>query len=302
MLPAALRVRRLLRRDPPAVVHANGVKAALVTALAGPGVPLIWVKHDFSWDGWLASLVARRCDQVVGVSAAVMETFGGRLRERARVVHNGIPAIERDRAAGRELVRDAIGAGDAVVVLVGRFHPAKGQMELVEAAPRALERRPGTRFLLLGGEDPYQLGYARRVRERIAELGLDDAVLVRGHHPDAPAVMAGCDLVAMPSVPDERGMGREGFGLVGLEAMAVGTPVVGYAGGALPEVLGDCAELVPEGDRDALADAIVALLDDPRRRERLAACGSRLARERFSLDATVALMRERYVEAASPAA
>src|SRR5439155_19707616 len=124
----------------------------------------------------------------------------------------------------------------------------------------------------------------RTVRNRIDELGLRDRVLVRGHHPDAPAVMAGCDLVAMPSVPDERGMGREGFGLVGLEAMAVGTPVVGYADGALPEVIGDCAELVPEGDREALAGAIVTLLDDPGRRERMAECGRSLTRERYGLD------------------
>jgi glycosyltransferase involved in cell wall biosynthesis len=301
MLPSALRVRRLLRRDPPAVVHANGVKAALVTALAAPGtgIPMIWVKHDFSWDGPLASLVARRSDQVVGVSAAVTESFRGRVRERVRVVHNGVPPIDRDRAAGRELVRELIGAGGDVVVLVGRFHPAKGQIELVEAAPRVLERRPGTRFLLLGGEDPYQLDYARRVRERIGELGLGDSVLVRGHHDDAAGVMAGCDLVAMPSVPDERGMGREGFGLVGLEAMAVGTPVVGYAGGALPEVLGNCAELVAESNRDALADAIARLLDDPDRREELAARGRALTRDRFGIDATVAGMKERYAEAAS---
>jgi len=299
MLPSAARIRRLLRGDPPAVIHANGVKAALVTALARPDAPVIWVKHDFSWDGALAALVARRCAQVVGVSAAVTGTFRGRLRERVRVVHNGLPPIERDRTIGRELVERLIGPGGPVVILVGRFHPAKGQMELVETARAVLERRPDVRFLLLGGDDPYQLEYARRVRERIAELRLGDTVLVRAHHPDAPAVVAGCDLAVMPSVPDERGMGREGFGLVGLEAMTVGTPVAGYAGGALPEVLGECAELVPEGDRTALADAIVALLDDADRRERLAACGRDLARNRFSLDSTVALMRERYVEAAS---
>ena len=172
----------------------------------------------------------------------------------------------------------------------------------MEAAPRVLERRPGTRFLLLGGEDPYQLEYARRVRERIRELDLGDAIVVRGHHDDAPAVMSGCDIVAMPSGPDERGMGREGFGLVGIEAMAVGTPVVGYADGALPEVLGDCAELVPAGDRAAFADAIVALAADGARRAELARCGAELAKGRYTLDATVAGMRERYVEAASSGA
>jgi glycosyltransferase involved in cell wall biosynthesis len=194
------------------------------------------------------------------------------------------------------------GGADEVVVLVGRLHPAKGQIELVEAAARVLERRPGTRFLLLGGEDPYQPDYARAVRDRIAQLGLADAVLLPGHHADAPGVMAGCDLVAMPSVPDERGMGREGFGLVGLEAMAVGTPVVGYDGGALPEVLDGRAVLVREGDRSALADAIVAVLGDRDRRTRLAEDGRAYVRERFGLDATVAGMRASYAEAASTGA
>ena len=84
MLASALRVRRLINRDPPAVIHANGVKAALVAALARPRAPVLWVKHDFSWDGPLAALVARRCARVVGVSAAVTETFGAGLRERVR--------------------------------------------------------------------------------------------------------------------------------------------------------------------------------------------------------------------------
>lgn len=300
LLASAMRVRRLLGARPQAVVHANGVKAALVTALATPGlgIPIVWVKHDFSWDGPLARGVAARCDQVVGVSAAVTATFR-RGRERVRVVHNGIPPIERDRDAARELVRALVGGDGDVVVLVGRLHPAKGQAELVEAAPRVLERRPGTRFLLLGGDDPHELAYGRRVRARIAELGLERDVAVRGHHPDAPGVIAGCDLLAMPSGPDERGMGREGFGIVGIEAMAVGTPVVGYAGGALPEVLGDCAVLVPEGDREALSAAILELLEDPARRAELATRGRQLARERYSLEATVSAMRERYAEAAS---
>jgi glycosyltransferase involved in cell wall biosynthesis len=186
-----------------------------------------------------------------------------------------------------------------VVALVGRLHPAKGQSELVEAAPRVLEHRPGTRFLLLGGEDPHQAAYARQVRSRIRELGLDQAVTLCGHHPHAPAVMAGCQVVAVPSMPDERGMGREGFGLVGVEAMAVGTPVVGYADGALPEVLGDAADLVAAGDRTALSEAIVALLDDAERRTRMAKRGRELVHRRYGIDATVAGMRERYLEAAS---
>ena len=300
MLRSAWRLRRLLRSGPPAAIHANGVKAALVSVLATPrmGIPVIWVKHGFSWDGPLARAVASRCDQVVAVSEAVTATFRGRQRARVHVVHNGTPPLVRDRRAGRELVRALVGGDGEVVALIGRLHHDKGQIELVEAAPRVLERRPGTRFLLLGGEDPSVPEYARAVRARVEELRLGESLALRGHHPDAPGVMAGADLVVLPSVPDSRGTGREGFGLVALEAMAVGTPVVGYAGGALPEVLGDCAELVPEGDRGALADAIVALLDDPARREELARRGRERVATRFTIDATVAGMRERYRAAA----
>ena len=231
-----------------------------------------------------------------------MNVASGPSQEKSCLIQTiGIPPIAADRAAGRELVRELLdGANpDDVVILVGRLHPAKGHIELVEAVPRVLERRPQTRFLLLGGEDPYQLPYARRVRERVTELGIDHAVAFQPHHEDAPTVIAGCAVAVMPSVPDERGMGREGFGLVGLEAMAVGTPVVAYAAGALPEVLGDCAEMVPEGDRAALADTVVRLLDDPQRREELVACGTEMMRTRFSLESTVAGMVERYRDAAS---
>ncbi|MGI8624694.1 MAG: glycosyltransferase, partial [Solirubrobacteraceae bacterium] len=74
LLTGAWRLRCRLLARPPAVVHANGVKAALVSALAlaGTGVPVLWVKHDFSWDGPLARIVATGCAEVVGVSAAVL--------------------------------------------------------------------------------------------------------------------------------------------------------------------------------------------------------------------------------------
>jgi glycosyltransferase involved in cell wall biosynthesis len=302
MLLSAWKLRRLLRASRPAAIHANGVKAALVSALANArtGTPLIWVKHDFSWDGPLARAIAAGCTQVVGVSEAVTATFRGRARERVQVVHNGVPALVRHRDAGRELVRGLVGGEGPVVALVGRLHPAKGQIELVDAAPRILERHPEARFLLLGGEDRSQVDYARAVRARIAQLGLAGAVIARAHHPDPAGVMAGADVVALPSMPDGRGGGREGFGLVGIEAMAVGTPVVAYAGGALPEVLGDCAELVQEGDRDALADAIAGLLADGARRAELAACGREHV-ERFRIAATVDAMRAVYRTATTSA-
>ena len=79
-------------------------------------------------------------------------------------------------------------------------------------------------------------------------------------------------MVATPSVPAERG-NTESFSLVALEAMLVGTPVVGYAEGGIPEVVGPCGLLVPTGDRHALRNALLRALRDDQLRSRLARCG-----------------------------
>jgi hypothetical protein len=125
LVRSAWRLRRLLVRDRPALVHANGIKAAVVAALAtiGTGIGVIWVKHDLSFDRSLARLVALRCRLVIGVSAAATRIFRRRLRRKVRIVPNGLPPIAVDRDRGRELVGETLGVGsNPVVALVGRLN------------------------------------------------------------------------------------------------------------------------------------------------------------------------------------
>ena len=105
-------------------------------------------------------------------------------------------------------------------------------------------------------------------------------------------------MLVIPSVTSRGGLGKEGFSLVALEAMGVGTPVVAYDYGGPPEVLGECGLLVPPGDRDALAEALLRVLEDGAAR----AAGRvrrRRASERFSLSAMIEAMENRYREAAA---
>jgi glycosyltransferase involved in cell wall biosynthesis len=92
---------------------------------------------------------------------------------------------------------------------------------------------------------------------------------------------------------DASGMGAEGFGLVAVEAMAVGTPVVAFAAGALPEVLGDCGVLVPVGDVAALAGAVSEILTDDLRSAELARCGRERAAQ-FDPAASAAALVDTY--------
>jgi glycosyltransferase involved in cell wall biosynthesis len=299
--PSAVKLRRAIRRAKPDVVHANGVKAAVVcaAALTGSGVPWIWLKHDFSWDGRLANLVAARATQVVAVSEAVTETFEGDMRQKVHVVHNGLPELHADREQGRARLHSLLpGEVTEVVSLVARVDPTKGHRELIAILPELLEARPGLHVAFIGAEHFPHLEYAEELTAEIARAGLERAATFVGFQDDAVALIAGSDLVAIPSTIGERGLGREGFPYAGLEAMAVGTPVVAYAHGGLPEMLGDCGRLVPPGDRDALRDGILDLLGDPRAYEQAAACGRARVKERFSLDGMVEAMRERYREAA----
>ena len=291
----AARLARGLRRHPPAVIHANGVKAALVAVLARPRAPIVWVKHDFSWDGPLVRLIAARCRRVVAVSHAVGAPLAAAGVD-VTVVHNGIPEPDIDGDRGRRTARALAGGGSGpLLALVGRLDAVKGQLELVEAMPELLVRAPGLRALLIG-DAGRRTGYAERVRRRIAELGLGEVVRLTGPRQDALEILAGCDVTAVLGLPDERGMGREGFGLVAVEAMAVGTPVVAYAAGALPEVVADGGVLVPAGDRRGLVEAVARVLAEPGLAAEICARGHARARQEFRIEQTVAAMRTVYAE------
>jgi len=295
---SALRLRRLLRRHRPAVVHANGIKAAIVSVLAtfGTGLPVVWVKHDFTWDGRLARLLARRCRAIIGVSAAVVETFGSMSSDgKIHVVYNGLPVVKPDRERGRRLVAEALGLEPTIVIgLVGRLDRDKGQHELVAVLPEIVRRAPEVRVALVGAENPARPEYAAELRSAVVREGLTEVVSFLGFREDALELISGFDVVVVPSVPDERGLGREGFGYVGLEGFAVGTPVVAYDDGALRETLADCALLVPAGDRAALTAALLQVLDDAGLRARLVDCGRKRLEGRFSAETMVETMKERY--------
>jgi glycosyltransferase involved in cell wall biosynthesis len=300
LLRSALRLRRLLGDKPPQLVHANGVKAALVAALAlvGKRIPLVWVKHDLSFDRSLARVLATRCRLVVGVSGAAVSIFTGRTRRKVRVVPNALPRGEVDRPAARTRLLELLGLTEPAVVvgLIGRLYRMKGQHELVEIVPAVLERVPGLHVAFLGGVDDSVPEYAAALRRRVTQLGLDGAVTLLGHRDDAAELAGGLDALVVPSVPAERG-NREAFSLVALEAMAAGTPVVGYAEGGLPEVLGSCALLVPTGDRAALRDALTRVLQDDKLGRRLAACGRKRVADRYTLEAMLESLQDCYREA-----
>jgi phosphatidyl-myo-inositol alpha-mannosyltransferase len=151
------------------------------------------------------------------------------------------------------------------VLFLGRYdEPRKGMAVLLDALPKVVERFPDVQLLIVGRGDEDQLrGQAGEMIRYIRFLGLvDDAAKA--------SAMRSADVYCAPNI------GGESFGIVLVEAMAAGTPVVASDLDAFRRVLrdGEVGSLVPVGDGAALADALIAVLENDVLRERYVAAGS----------------------------
>jgi glycosyltransferase involved in cell wall biosynthesis len=165
-----------------------------------------------------------------------------------------------------------------LICCVANVLPRKGQASLIEALPRVRAQVPGARLALVGRVDDE--GYARRLQERAAELGIGDDVYFSGYREDALPYIANADVFALAST-------TEGASMVLVEAMACGVPVVSADCPVGPrELLGDgrYGLLVPVGDVPAMAEALTAALTDPELRAALSESGRQRA-EAFSPEA-----------------
>ncbi len=146
------------------------------------------------------------------------------------------------------------------LLAVGTIEPRKDYPGLVRAFARVAADRPDV-ALVVAGADGWG---ATAFHDAVASSPVGNRVLQLGYVPDDALAqwLAGAVALAFPSV-------YEGFGLPPLEAMAAGVPVVATSAGAVPEVVGDAADLVPPGDVEALAEALAHVLDDDRHRAAL---------------------------------
>ena len=224
----------------------------------------------------------RRADAVICCSEFIRGQFVRHVEypaNRTFVVPNGVD-LERFRSGDRAAVRARLGIPDneVVILFVGQVNEAKGLLHLVKAF-RGLAPDWGARLVvagssgLWGGADTWQgqTSYERRVAE--AAQGLPVTFLGKTPQAEMPGVYQAADIFVCPSVWDEP------FGMVALEAMACGLPVVASQTGGLPEFILDglTGFLVAAADAKALASRIEVLLGDGRLRERMGREGSRKA-------------------------
>jgi glycosyltransferase involved in cell wall biosynthesis len=213
--------------------------------------------------------------------------------DRVRVVPPGLSprSVRSTVGTATALVQTAsspVETGTAPYVLgLGTTEPRKDFIGLVAAFDSIASDHPGLELLIAGPEGWAEAEVATAIsraanRERIRRVGWVD---------DTEALIAGATVFAYPSL-------YEGFGLPPLEAMSLGIPVVASAAGAVPEVVGEGALLVPPGDVASLAAGIESALTDSELRARLVAAG-RARAAAFTWEASAEAMHAVYRDLAS---
>jgi glycosyltransferase involved in cell wall biosynthesis len=262
---AAVRLRHLVRRWQPDLVHSHGLRAAMIVSRAGSGPR--WV-HTHHLDGWFTAsrlriaahrremqLVGRRTDLQIAVSTAVADFVTGEVgvpANKVRIVPNGIYPLR---------VKARRGPSGATVGTLARLTQTKG----IDLAVMALATTPGRGLSLrIGGTGP-ELG---NLIDLAASLEVADRIHFVGEVQDRQQFFDSCDVVWVPSR-------AEPFGLVACEAMSAGVPVVASRVGGLPEILDppNAGACVAPANPSALASVTTAILADAERYQRLSAAG-----------------------------
>lgn len=191
-----------------------------------------------------------------------------------RVIHNGVelPSYTADeRAAVRNELH--IGPGDVVVGMTGRLSAEKGPCYLAQAACRLGARCPSAVFVFVGSGPEEE-----SLRQLFEQAGLASRARFLGFRRDAARLTAAYDIAVVPSVF------AEPFGMVVIEAMAAGVPVIASRTGGIPEIIepGVSGILVPPADDAALAASIWQLLENAEARRAMGRAGRRRASRDFS--------------------
>lgn len=300
-LPAGLvRMRRGARGAD--LVHVHGDVAASLALAPLAGRRWVWTTHGLHFlrraDG--AALVAigsalRRAIASAGATICTSQAerdellalAGEAAGERLHVVRNGIalppPACAEVRAAARAEL--GVGAGTLCVLFLGELEARKRPLDAVAAVQRA--RGGGADVVLLvAGDGPQAPGVRARAGAGVRALGRRD---------DVPRLLAGADVLVMPSE-------REGLSFAVLEAMGAGLALVVSDGPGNPEAVGDAGVVVPVGDVDALAGVLERLAARPLEVRRLGAAARQRIATTLTADALRAGVQAAYERAAAATA
>jgi glycosyltransferase involved in cell wall biosynthesis len=280
------RLFKLLRQEGIQIIHSYlfhaNLLARLVARLARAPI-IISSERTMEMEGRIRLLVNRLtsplADRVIAVSQQVCDFAASRIGiplEKLVVIYNGIEPSTYQVEVNVAEVHKELGVDPTCTVVgtVSRLDEAKGIRYLLQAVPWVIAQYPKVIFLIVGN------GSQRRELERLAQdLSIQSQVIFTGYRPDVVRMLAIVNVFVLPSL-------YEGFPNVILEAMAMSKPVVATRVGGVPEAVegGVTGLLVPPRDPEALAKAIITLLQDREQAGTMGRAGQERVERYFSVE------------------
>lgn len=295
-------IAAIIEREHIDIVHARSRVPAWIVWLAArkTGRPFMttchgyYSNHPLSWImGWGKKVIV--ISRVIG--RHMIDHFGVS-PDRIRLIHRGVDLsqfhprqeISRMTSPSKVLVEGRV--PKLKIINIGRLSPIKGQVEFLHAIHRVKRELPGIEVQLVGAEEKNKHKYTDLIRQTMQHLHLESTVKLLGTRRDIPELLADADVLVLSTLVPEA------FGRVIVEAGAVGTPVIATRVGGVLDII-DHEEnglLVPPGDIESMAKAILDLLHNP---SKAAAFSERMHQKvhaQFSLDRmvneTLAVYRE----------
>lgn len=246
-------------------------------ALHVNNIPKIITEHDPFRISPLKDFFKRKAlkkvDAIVAISnenSRQIQTLYPEESQKVRVIHNGIDISwwqsqtlsfsDKDRTEIKENLFYA--REDTLIILnIAELHERKGQEYLIEAIPTVVEKFPNIKFVFVG-EGPNR----HHLESLVNKYKIERHVTFTGKQKNIPKILKSADIFCLPSR-------REAFGMVNLEAMISGVPIIASRTGGIPEIINQTGILVePESSR-ALSKALLLLIQDPESRAQLAEAG-----------------------------
>jgi len=291
------RLEALVNQLAPAMIHVNDIWWVPHTLRAAGSrtshpVPIVaHVRQEIELEK-VRRYELDRAEAVIAISRLIEQSLiaGGVSARNVRTLYSGIDLSERHPTHDDQAIRQMIGLPSGAVLLgtVANLFSRKGYEVMLRAFPAIVHAVPTAHYVIVGSDDS---DYANRLKSLAQELKIGDRIHIVGFQDPVQPFLASLDLYVHPAL-------MEGFGIAVVEAMAMGKAVVATTTGGLPEVVAQGATglLVPPGDAESLAVAVVSLLEDRDQRERMGRNGKARVQERFSLDASVRQVEQLYGE------
>ena len=292
----------LIKKEKPDIVYLNtSVMIPVAIGVKKEKIPLLWHIRETPGPNkfirkWQIGLIKKMADTAIVTSDYVASIYGE--SKGFHTIHNAVDLerfdIDTNKARKEIRAEFEIPLGSSVICMIGSVQEQKGHYSLVKVAKKIVKQKPDTRFLIIAGgvNKKYQIGWKGRVKtilglsfdnlekmkRYVNASKLENNFIYTGFRKDIPELLAACDIIMFLSQK------AEGFGRPLIEGMAMGKPLVATDIGPTQEILGEeSGILVPIGDVNKTADAVLRLIDNPKICKEMGNNGRQRVEEHFDL-------------------